>query len=193
MKAGCLITSAVAFVYACTPPVVPAATVDLRDEVIGRSPRYIGAVEGGKFSVPFMADCGINTDGGGTGDLAELHDGTDPRDAPDDLDGDWDGDGLTSRDELEQYHTDPRNDDHDADSLDDGEEILIFLTSATSPDSDNDGYSDYIEAKCGWDTREGAPSGGVRVNFQPAVNSKNPSGFCVDDADSRSPRGYGWI
>ena len=61
MKAGCLITSVVAFVYACTPPVVPAVTVDLRDEVIGRSPRYIGAVEGGKFSVPFMADCGINT------------------------------------------------------------------------------------------------------------------------------------
>ncbi|GEM_PF-1542888 len=170
----------------------PAATVDLRDAVIGRIPRYIGAVEGRTFSVPFMAGCGINTDGGGTGDLAELHDGTDPRDASDDLDGDRDGDGLTSRDELEQCPADPRNDDHDGDSLDDGEEILSFLTSATSPDSDNDGYSDYIEAQCGWDTGEGAPSGGVRLNLRRAANSRNPSGFCVDAADSPSPRGYGW-
>ena len=68
---------------------------------------------------------------------------TDPlvADAPADIDLDLDGDGLTKREELFTYFTDPDNPDTDGDGLNDGDEIAAG-TDPNNPDSDGDLLSD---------------------------------------------------
>ena len=63
---------------------------------------------------------------------------------------DYDGDGVTNWEEVNQYNSDPRSPDSDGDGLFDGYEILIG-TSITDPevlkDTDGDGLSDINEIK----------------------------------------------
>jgi len=66
----------------------------------------------------------------------------------DTLRADTDGDGLTDRDEVEYYGTDPYKADTDGDGLIDGEEVALG-TNPVDPDSDNDGFSDAQEVAMG--------------------------------------------
>ena len=56
--------------------------------------------------------------------------------------GDRDGDGLSDKDELERYRTDPNNPDTDGDNLSDAEEINKDNTSPNNKDTDGDGLTD---------------------------------------------------
>ncbi|TFH27156.1 MAG: ABC transporter substrate-binding protein, partial [Promethearchaeota archaeon] len=55
---------------------------------------------------------------------------------------DRDNDGLTDREEIDTFYTDPLNPDTDNDRLTDGEEVNIYHTNPLNPDSDNDGVFD---------------------------------------------------
>ena len=86
----------------------------------------------------------------------------------DDGDNDYDGDGLSNREEAIRhwiteewispghqsgritYRSDPCNADTDNDGLDDGEENRLW-TDPTNPDTDGDGYSDFEEVAIGSD------------------------------------------
>jgi len=59
---------------------------------------------------------------------------------------DTDGDGLTDKDEINVYFTNPRSKDTDGDGLKDFVEIHDHGTDPLSRDSDNDGVSDFLEA-----------------------------------------------
>lgn len=65
---------------------------------------------------------------------------------------DWDidGDGLSNKDEIEVYQTNPLNPDTDDDGLTDGEESTIS-TDPNDPDSDDDGITDGGESDQGTD------------------------------------------
>ncbi len=81
-----------------------------------------------------------DTDGGGTSDVQEVRDGTDPADPRDDFDADPDADGLSTRDER-RIGTNPIDPDTDVDGLSDG----LEANNATSPlraDTDADGLLD---------------------------------------------------
>jgi MYXO-CTERM domain-containing protein len=82
-----------------------------------------------------------DTDDGGVDDGTEvLTDDTDPLDAADDIDQDFDNDGVSNDDEIAN-DTDPSNPDSDGDGLLDGVEI----TEETDPnvaDTDGDGRTD---------------------------------------------------
>ncbi len=67
------------------------------------------------------------------------------------LDGDADNDGLSDREELDDYNTDPYRADSDGDGLNDGEEVLLFDTDPLNPDTDGDGMSDSDEVRYGSD------------------------------------------
>jgi len=92
---------------------------------------------------------------------------------------DFDKDGLSDKEEISVYFTDPADPDTDDDGYLDGDEIkfhysphfsgktlsqadldgdglsdwleILFHTNLNSPDSDNDGYSDFIEVSSGFD------------------------------------------
>ncbi len=55
---------------------------------------------------------------------------------------DSDSDGLSDKDEIETYLTDPDNPDSDGDGLSDGDEVNVYGTDPGSPYSDGDGLSD---------------------------------------------------
>ncbi len=86
---------------------------------------------------------GVDTDGDGVDDAAELAAGTDPNNA------DSDGDGISDGDEV-AAGTDPKNPDSDGDGLSDGDEVALG-TDPNNPDSDGDGVSDGDEANAGTD------------------------------------------
>jgi outer membrane protein OmpA-like peptidoglycan-associated protein len=62
------------------------------------------------------------------------------------VDADTDRDGLTDREEVETYKTDPLNPDTDYDGLKDGEEALTHKTNPLLRDTDGGGVTDGHEA-----------------------------------------------
>jgi len=64
--------------------------------------------------------------------------------AADEIDWDYDSDGLWNEEEL-TFNTDPLNSDTDYDLLIDGEEVFHFGTDPTKSDTDGDGVLDYIK------------------------------------------------
>ncbi len=93
-----------------------------------------------------VAPHGVDTDGDGIPDDAELAMGLNPND-PTDASEDFDRDGLTN---LQEYRlgTDIRNPDTDGDGLTDGQEVAL----GTNPllwDTDGDGISDGLEVLTG--------------------------------------------
>lgn len=85
-------------------------------------------------------------------DEVEIIWGSDPlnrRSVPRDIeDRDFDGDGLTDKEE-ETYHTDKAKKDTDNDNLTDGEEVNTLKTNPIDRDTDRDGLSDGGEVRWG--------------------------------------------
>lgn len=85
-------------------------------------------------------------DGDGLSDREELYEwGTDPDRADSDFDGAFDGE------EIFDLGTDPWVADSDGDGLYDGEEAYDYFTNPLDADTDGDGFSDGAEALRGWD------------------------------------------
>jgi hypothetical protein len=85
-----------------------------------------------------------DTDGDGLSDREEVETfGTDPTKA------DTDGDGLTDREEIELHRTDPKRADSDGDGLSDREEIEVHNTDPLKIDTDGDGALDKAEVNQG--------------------------------------------
>ncbi|MFC7156328.1 helix-turn-helix domain-containing protein [Halomarina halobia] len=88
-------------------------------------------------------------DGDGLSNRNEVEIGTDP------LAKDTDGDGLTDGQEVNVHGTDPTNPDTDGDDLSDGAEVNDHGTNPTKKDTDGDGLSDGVEVtKHGTDPTE---------------------------------------
>lgn len=119
-----------------------------------------------------LVDPGLDSDGDGLKDLAEIQLGLDPDnalDAESDLDGDglsnrreWelgtvlsdsdsDGDGLSDGEEVTVQETDPRRRDSDGDGLSDDDEVALHGTDPKKVDSDGDGFGDALELRYGGD------------------------------------------
>lgn len=62
---------------------------------------------------------------------------------------DFDGDGLTDKDEIDIYDTDPNRSDSDRDGLTDAQEVLVLHTNPNNYDSDGDKVSDGSEDQDG--------------------------------------------
>ena len=85
-----------------------------------------------------------DTDGDGLTDREEIEVyGTDPKRA------DSDGDGLRDGDEIKIHHTDPKRVDTDGDGLSDKDEIQVYKTDPTQSDTDRDGTPDGVEVSKG--------------------------------------------
>lgn len=78
----------------------------------------------------------IDFDGDGLTNREEERIGSDPNNP------DTDGDGLRDGDEVHIYHTDPTKKDTDGDGLNDYDEIFTYKTDPLSADTDNDGLPD---------------------------------------------------
>jgi len=126
-----------------------------------------------------------DSDGDGIMDDDEAANGLDPAD-PDDADLDVDGDGLTARDEVNLYGTDPFEADTDGDGIEDGDEVDKGL-DPTDPDTDNDGLPD------GWeldhsldpldDDADADPDGDGLSNVQEHAHGTYPQ---LNDTDTDS-------
>ena len=68
---------------------------------------------------------------------------------------DTDGDGLTDREEMLDYHTNPAQIDTDGDGISDGDEVKKYKTHPNKPDTDGDGISDGNEIRNGTNTHSG--------------------------------------
>ncbi|MFL6211722.1 MAG: Ig-like domain-containing protein [Pyrinomonadaceae bacterium] len=120
---------------------------------------------------------GIDTDGDGIPDDAEITLGLNPNDAAD-AQLDLDHDGLTN---LEEYQrgTNLRNADTDSDGLTDGEEVRctrVFCTNPLLADTDGDGINDLTEIQTGSD-----PTNPSSFNLNRALSSieVNPASFTL--------------
>ena len=91
---------------------------------------------------PLLAD----SDGGGVYDAVEISDGTDPNKAADDAGEDPDGDGLSTKYEINVSKTSPTDADTDGDFAPDGQEVLPLdnhlVTNPLDADTDDDGLLD---------------------------------------------------
>jgi|AntRauTorcE11897_2_1112592.scaffolds.fasta_scaffold27224_2 cell division protein FtsB len=67
------------------------------------------------------------------------------------LNQDLDNDGLTGKEEINEYGTDPSNPDTDGDGSSDGDEVNIYGTDPNNSDTDGDGYLDGEEVENGYD------------------------------------------
>ncbi len=74
---------------------------------------------------------------------------------------DTDGDGLTDGDEVNIHKTNPLVADTDGDGLSDGDEISKHKTDPLLVDSDSDGFSDRVEVAAGTDPRSNTSNPGV--------------------------------
>jgi hypothetical protein len=63
-------------------------------------------------------------------------------------------DGLSTRIEIERYHTSPGLADSDGDQTPDGSEALAVHTDPLSPDTDGDGYVEALEFSLGTDPND---------------------------------------
>ena len=148
-------------------------------------------------------------DGDGISDIWEIYLGSDPRDAGD-IPPDSDGDGLSDGDLGNSE--DWMDDDDDNDRVSDYDEINYDGNAGYNPydpvnnptgtdmdknkaDTDGDGYSDFMEFMFNGNPIDPnvAPSGPIRVNFQPA-SSDDAASFAWDTGQAFSPAiNYGWV
>jgi hypothetical protein len=102
---------------------------------------------------------GDDSDGDGIPDDLELANGLDPDD-PSDGAADFDGDGLTNKQELVDFGTELNDPDSDGDGIEDGEEVTPgvdgFVTDPRLVDTDGDGVSDPLEIASGSDPTDPA-------------------------------------
>ncbi|HMO04670.1 MAG TPA: hypothetical protein PKC67_06780 [Kiritimatiellia bacterium] len=103
-----------------------------------------------------------------------------------DADEDYDGDGLTTADEMGVYGTDPQRFDTDGDGLDDGVEVLITLTDPLSADSDGNGVTDDQEDLDGdgWSTREEL----IYTGTHPRLADTDGDGLRDSEEEDSDPR-----
>jgi len=121
----------------------------------------------------------VDTDGDGIPDDIELFNGLDPNNAIDALE-DPDQDGLTNKEELIDFGTDPQNPDTDGDGIKDGEEVNLgangFVTNPLLVDTDGDGIQDGLEVQTGSD-----PTDNTSFNLAQALSTieVNPTSFTL--------------
>ncbi len=113
-----------------------------------------------------------DSDGDGIPDDVERANGLNPNDPTDGFT-DLDGDGLTNKQELVDFGTDPRVADTDGDGLADGQEVLTYHTNPLLADTDGDGVSDGVEIANG--------SNPLDPNSRPTVKSLtvSPANFVL--------------
>lgn len=131
----------------------------------------------GMISIQVAFSGGVDTDGDGIPDDAELDLGLNPNDPTDAL-LDLDHDGLTNLNEF-GVGTDIRNADTDGDGLTDGEEVngtRGYLTSPLLADTDGDGINDLTEILTGSN-----PTDPNSYNLSGALTSMevNPASFTL--------------
>ncbi len=108
-----------------------------------------------------------DADGDGIPDDLEIANGLNPNN-PVDAEEDTDRDGLTNKQELQEFGTNMRLADSDSDGILDGEEVVAgqdgFITSALLADTDGDGVRDKLEIESGSD-----PTNAASLNLAQAL------------------------
>lgn len=110
------------------------------DEYYENAMEIVGAVTSALTYLSFM-NSSLDYDGDGLSDRDEIALGTDPSAV------DTDNDGLSDREEVRSLLTDPTSRDTDGDGLFDGDEVLIYGTDPLNPDTDDDGLDDHTELR----------------------------------------------
>jgi len=113
-----------------------------------------GLSDGAEIMMHFTNPLTADSDGDGYIDGIEVRHGSDPL-LPSSRPGaditDLDGDGLSDKDEKEQYHTDPQRVDSDFDGLPDNDEVDTYFSDPMTVDSDGDSFWDGEEVSAGTD------------------------------------------